>query len=88
MKNVYYVQRLLSAGDIPPFAFGGGKVNGGISPDVMKLLNKVFSFDYMGSAEFEWGAVPTAIKSLFTNSTTEKSEINDILWKSIIYILN
>jgi len=28
----------------------------------MAQLKGIFSFDYMGSAEFEWGAVPAALK--------------------------
>lgn len=45
-----------------PFAFGGGRHNGGLSPDAMDLLREVWRFDYMGAAEFEWGAVPEALK--------------------------
>lgn len=65
MKNVYLVQRLKKPqGQINPFVFGGGLKNGGLSDEAMKLLKNILSFDYMGSAEFEWGAVPTAFKSL------------------------
>lgn len=42
-------------------AFGGGLKNGGLSADAMKLLRPIFSFDYMGSSEFEWGAVPECL---------------------------
>lgn len=47
-----------------PFSFGGGLVDGGLSPDAMKLLRGVFSFDYMGAAEFEWGTVPKALQRI------------------------
>ena len=47
-----------------PFSFGGGLKNGGLSEDAMKLLRDIFSFDYMGSAEFEFGAVPSTFKFL------------------------
>lgn len=47
-----------------PFAFGGGLRNGGLSPDAMNILREVFSFDYMGAAEFEFGAVPAAFNFL------------------------
>lgn len=43
------------------FAFGGGLKNGGLSGEAMDLLRPIFSFDYMGSAEFEWGAVPECL---------------------------
>lgn len=43
-----------------PFNFGGGLHNGGLSEDAMKMFRPIFSFDYMGATEFEWGAVPKA----------------------------
>lgn len=47
-----------------PFNFGGGLKNGGLSEDAMKLLRDIFSFDYMGAAEFEFGAVPDALSAI------------------------
>jgi hypothetical protein len=47
-----------------PFAFGGGLRNGGLTDEAMDLLRGVFSFDYMGAAEFEFGAVPKALQGL------------------------
>jgi hypothetical protein len=47
-----------------PFSFGGGIKNGGLSDEAMKLLRGIFSFDYMGAAEFEWGAVPEALSKI------------------------
>lgn len=73
MKRSYLIQRLLnpskfSFGKVEvkdnPFAFGGGLKNGGLSEDAMNLVRDVFSFDYMGSAEFEFGAVPEALKKM------------------------
>jgi len=46
------------------FSFGGGKINGGISKDAMKLLNEIWRYDYMGSSEFEWGAVPESLQAI------------------------
>jgi hypothetical protein len=46
------------------FSFGGGLVNGGLSNEAMGLLREVFRFDYMGSAEFEFGAVPEALQRI------------------------
>jgi hypothetical protein len=46
------------------FAFGGGLKNGGIPTEGMKILREVFRFDYMGSAEFEFGAVPKALAKI------------------------
>lgn len=47
-----------------PFAFGGGRRNGGLSQEAMDVIRKVWSFDYMGAAEYEWGAVPKALQML------------------------
>lgn len=67
MRKTWLVQRLrkprqgfagLSAN---VFSFGGGYKNGGLSDDAMAMLAPIFSFDYMGSAEFEFGAVPEAL---------------------------
>lgn len=68
LENSWLVQRLkrplrregVFGGD-NPFAFGGGLVNGGLSDEAMGLLRDIFSFDYMGSAEFEFGEVPKAL---------------------------
>lgn len=49
------------------FAFGGGLKNGGLSDEAMELLEPIFSFDYMGSAEFEWGAIPKCFQSIAKN---------------------
>ena len=68
MRRSYLVQRLNPAhGDgqmgrlVESLSFGGGYANGGLSQDAMSLLRPIFSFDYMGSAEFEFGAVPKAL---------------------------
>jgi len=50
-----------------PFAFGGGLANGGLSSDAMDLLRPIFRFDYMGSAEFEFGEVPRALSKIYEN---------------------
>ncbi len=65
MKRVWLIQRLQAPRNvINPFVFGGGIVNGGFGKEGMNLLMNLFSFDYMGAAEFEWGAVPSAFKAL------------------------
>jgi hypothetical protein len=47
-----------------PFSFGGGYKNGGLSDEAMGFIRKIWSFDYMGSAEFEFGSVPAALQFL------------------------
>jgi hypothetical protein len=53
-------------------SFGGGLPNGGISTDVMEDLRTIFSFDYMGAAEFEFGSVPKALRVVVQRA--ERSE--------------
>lgn len=70
MDRTWLIQRLLAPRQAAnPFAFGGGLVNGGLSSDAVNLLKGIFSFDYMGSSEFEWGAVPAALSFLAEQSS-------------------
>lgn len=70
MQDSWLVQRLnkphAPLGQIKdnPFNFGGGLQNGGLRSEAMDLLRGIFSFDYMGAAEFEWGAVPKALNEI------------------------
>lgn len=57
-----------------PFSFGGGLKNGGLTDKAMDLLRDIFSFDYMGSAEFEFGAVPAAL-SFITEQWVKKNAV-------------
>lgn len=70
-KMSYLIQRLDPPSDYPPdhamagldnvFPFGAGYRNGGLTDEAMDLLRPIFRFDYMGAAEFEFGAVPKAL---------------------------
>jgi len=63
MVNSYLVQRLKKPlGDWNPFSFGGG--GGHFSEEAQAILSQVCSFEYMGSAEFEWGEVPRALEQI------------------------
>jgi len=76
MKNSYLIQRLLRPHKVEgklatlqnAFAFGGGYKNGGLTDEAMNLLKDIFRFDYMGAAEFEFGAVPKSLSFLFENA--------------------
>jgi hypothetical protein len=50
-----------------PFAFGGGYKNGGLSDEAMEIFSSIWSYDYMGSAEFEWGALPKSWERIGNN---------------------
>lgn len=73
LRRTYLVQRLnepmggLFGMKDNPFSFGGGLVNGGLSKEFMDLVRPIFSFDYMGSAEFEFGAVPKSFQYIANN---------------------
>jgi hypothetical protein len=72
--RIYLIQRLEKPqGFTNPFNFGGGLKNGGLSDDAMKLIKNIFSFDYMGSAEFEYGAVPDAMNKIAKNHESYSS---------------
>ena len=47
-----------------PFNFGGGMIRGGLSGVALYTLEDCFTFDYMGSAEFEFGAIPKALSHI------------------------
>ena len=71
LKRSWLVQRLqkpLGGGQMAAladaFSFGGGLKNGGLSDEAMDLIRDVFRFDYMGAAEFEFGAVPKALQQI------------------------
>lgn len=68
VKKTWLVQRLERPyslnGRINPFVFGGGLRNGGLTDEAAEMLSKAFSFEYMGAAEFEFGAVPEALQRL------------------------
>lgn len=44
------------------FSFGGG--GSGLSDESWEFLHRLFSFDYMGSAEYEFGTVPKTLMAL------------------------
>jgi len=46
------------------FSFGGGLKRGGFSKEAMQLLTNLWGWEYMGASEYEWGAVPEAMKKV------------------------
>lgn|SRR3990167_5086864 len=70
LKTSWLIQRLLKprpSSIANVFSFGGGLKNGGLSDDAMSMLNPIFSFDYMGSSEFEFGAIPEFFQEIAKN---------------------
>ena len=69
LRRSWLVQRLRKPRNFGPlggnpFAFRGGLKNGGLSDEAMEIIGCVFGFDYMGAAEFEFGAVPKALHEI------------------------
>ncbi len=72
MNKSWLIQRLLKPYKVEntwtklsnAFSFGGGCRHGGLSDEVMDLIKDIFRFDYMGAAEFEFGAVPTTFQAI------------------------
>jgi hypothetical protein len=53
-------------------SFGGG--GSGLTKDAWAIVNKLFGFEYMGSAEFEFGALPKALHAL-SKAELDTSEV-------------
>lgn len=69
------------------FSFGGGYKNGGLSDEAMDLLRDAFSFDYMGAAEFEFGAVPKALQKIAQHAAKQElvAEVVTVTGKRELY---
>lgn len=89
MKQSYLIQRLQApTGEKSISAFGAGNPNGGLSDEAIDSMKDLWRFDYMGSSEFEWGAVPDAFakikaipkRDLIFGSIVLKFEYNKPQW--------
>jgi hypothetical protein len=92
MSNTWLIQRLqkpakwtIETKKDNPFSFGGGLHNGGLSDKAMDLIRGIFQFDYMGSAEFEFGAVPTALQFLAEQASRNNLTFG-VIDKTIYYL--
>lgn len=73
--NCYLIQRLkkqyIKEGESKfsqnSFSFGGGYKNGGFSNEAIEHLSKIWRYDYMGAAEFEFGGVPKSLEEILEN---------------------
>lgn len=65
LRKSWLIQRLDQPhGFGSQFSFGGGLKHGGLSDEAFDILSGIFSFHYMGSAEFEFGAIPRAFQQI------------------------
>jgi hypothetical protein len=91
LQSTYLVQRLgkpYKGNADNPFNFGCGLKHGGMNAEAYDALNQIFTFDYMGAAEFEFGAVPKAIDAIAKgfgegNGVTGEIEIDGV---SVYYL--
>jgi len=92
MINPYLIQRLgkpLGKEPYPtsPFSFGGGYVDGGMKKEFLEAVRYIFRFDYMGSAEFEFGAVPKAFETMLVNRKKSNLCAGSLKLKTPIYYI-
>jgi hypothetical protein len=86
LKTTWLVQRLkkpYEGNADNPFTFGCGLKYGGMNEEGYRALNQIFTFDYMGSSEFEHGAVPETIDAIAKgfgegNGVTGEIKINGV----------
>jgi hypothetical protein len=78
MERTQLVQRLKAPegntdvfGD-DPYVNSGGIKNWGLTDRAMTLLKGIVRFDYMGAAEFEWGAIPAGLKKISDYALVEE----------------
>ena len=64
------------------FAFGGGYRMGGLSQANYDGMNKVFSFHYMGAAEFELGNLPKACDKLIADRSDYVTGSIKVSWRT------
>jgi len=63
MERSWLIQRMQKpTGRVNPFSFGGG--GSGFHPEVAKQLAEVCDWDYMGAAEYEFGAPAKALNRM------------------------
>jgi len=85
MKEPYLIQRLKKPYKIEvkdslmgklaeAFTFGGGMSKGGIRKEAWDIITQIWRYDYMGSAEFEFGAVPESLERMAKSKKLIKFE--------------
>lgn len=82
MKRSYLVQRLQLPKGYSGISFGGGLKDGGVNKEAMEQLDKIFSFDYMGAAEFEFGALADTLAKISQNTDDFVKNSMKVHWKT------
>lgn len=71
---------------VNPYSFGGGLPAGGLSKESFELILKCCSFDYMGRAEFEFGAIPKSFQAMVDRKQELRGVTHNIN-ANVVYIL-
>lgn len=89
MDRTNLVQRLRNPKDIVAntFSFGGGLIYGGLSEKAFDNFTKIWTFDYMGAAEFEWGFIPKALQKIAGYYSEDKIVTKKIVLTKDVYYL-
>ena len=81
MQKAWLIQRL----DMPmpghrenPFEFGAGYRRGGLSKKAYDAVNKIFGFDYMVAAEYEWGAIPASLSAIWEMGKKKELAVGEL----------
>ena len=82
MKDSFLIQRLKKPVGYNPHSFGGGCKNGGVNDEAMKEISEVFSFDYMGASEFEFGKLPKTLSRIVDDSSNFTSGSLTVHWET------
>ena len=82
MKYTNLVQILEAPKDYKSLAFGGSSPTGGMSQENFDEMSKVFSFHYMGAAEFEFGALPEAVNKVLADKVDYVTGCTKAKWES------
>ncbi len=88
MERTHLIQRLKKPrGSAIAFSFGGGLPAGGFSKEAQELLKNVCTFDYMGSAEFEFGEVPRAFYRIAEYSSNREASSGELCFPDEVYYI-
>lgn len=66
--NPRNIQRLSPPKGIDPCFGASSETRGGFTESQLDALKGLFHFEYMGSADYEWGQIPQAIHKISENS--------------------
>lgn len=81
LQSPYLIDEKTGEKVCPRNCFGAGLPNGGIPQEIMDEISKIFRFDYMGNASFEWGKVWETLDFLIKNSNNCVANSFDVDYK-------